>query len=83
MADFTLSEHDQAILTEVRRQALICREHARYHDEHEVDFVPDQLPDAAKEINPFALLAKSGPQDTQIAVMGMLIGAGQAWGYPL
>ena len=45
MIDFRLTELDQEILDDVHRQALICRQYARYYDEHEEAFVPDALPD--------------------------------------
>ncbi len=80
MIDFTLSEHDQRILDEVRRQALICREYARYHDEHEEEFTPAALPENSKAIHPFSLMAQAGPEDTHTGVMTMMIAAGQAWG---
>ena len=47
MIDFTLTDNDQKILDEVRRQALVCREYARYYDDHEEEFAPDALPEAA------------------------------------
>ena len=35
MIDFSLSESDEKILAAVREQALVCRTHARYYDDHE------------------------------------------------
>ena len=80
MIDFELSKVDREILDEVRKQSLICREYARYHDEHEEEFVPDALPDADKYVRPYALLGKLGENDTTMGVMSLLIGAGLAWG---
>ena len=40
MIDFELTENDQAILSEVRSQALICRKYARECDEQEEESVP-------------------------------------------
>jgi len=80
MIDFELSKVDKEVLDEVRKQSLICREYARYYDDHEEEFVPDALPDADKYVNPYALLGKLGEDDTTMGVMSLLIGAGLAWG---
>ncbi|MFQ5513971.1 MAG: acyl-CoA dehydrogenase family protein [Myxococcota bacterium] len=79
MIDLTLSEHDRKILEVVREQALICREHARYYDEHEEEFPPDEIP-GAEHLDPYALLGQSSENDSPLPVMSMLIAAGQAWG---
>jgi hypothetical protein len=46
MIDFTLTENDEKVLAAVREEALICRNYARYYDEHEEEFAPDALPEA-------------------------------------
>ena len=46
MIDFELTENDQKILDEVRSRALICRKYARYYDENEHEFPPDELEEA-------------------------------------
>jgi acyl-CoA dehydrogenase len=43
MIDFSLSENDEKILQAVREEALICRKYARYYDDHEEEFAPDEL----------------------------------------
>ena len=62
MIDFTLSENDQKILEVVRERALVCREYARYYDEHEEEFAPDELPENAqfKDRNPYVLMRAAG-----------------------
>ena len=80
MIDFTFTEHDQKVLGFVRERALVARNHARYYDEHEEEFVPDELPEASDYPEPFALMGKAGPEDTPISIMSMLITAGQHWG---
>ena len=80
MIDFTLTENDEKILAAVRSEALICRNYARYYDEHEEEFAPDELPEAKDFKNPFAYLAGRGDLDTSMGVMSMLISAGQTWG---
>ena len=80
MIDFTLSEKDEQILTAVREEALICRRYARYYDDHEEEFAPDQLPEAKDFKNPYALLTKRDELDSSMGVMSMLISAGQTWG---
>ena len=80
MIDFTLSENDEKILRAVREEALICRKYARYYDEHEEEFAPDELEEAKSHKNPFAYLATREDLDTSLGVMSMLISAGQTWG---
>ena len=80
MIDFTLTENDEKILTAVRAEALICRNYARYYDEHEEEFAPDELPEAKDFKNPFAYLAGRDDLDSSMGVMSMLISAGQTWG---
>jgi acyl-CoA dehydrogenase len=80
MIDFTLTENDQAVLDDVRRQALVCRQYARHYDEHEDEFPPDELPEAAQFGSPFARMMRRGDSDTGIGVMSMLVSAGQTWG---
>ena len=48
MIDFTLTENDKAQLARVRAEALICRKYARYYEEREGEFPPDELPEAAE-----------------------------------
>jgi acyl-CoA dehydrogenase len=82
MIDFTLTENDQKILDLVRERALVCRKYARYYDEHEDEFAPDELPENAqfKGKHPYALLRSSSPSDTTFGVMSMLVAMGQTWG---
>ena len=46
MIDFELTKNDQKILDEVRSRALVCRKYARYYDENEHEFPPDELEEA-------------------------------------
>jgi acyl-CoA dehydrogenase len=78
--DFQLTPLDRQVLDEVRRQALVCRKYARHYDEHEDEFVPDELPEAKDYQTPFALMAKRGETDSGMGVMSMLISSGQTWG---
>jgi len=78
MIDFTLSERDLAILENARQQALICREYARYYDEHEEEFAPDALPEA--ETWKDAPLPPADPERDTGAPLGMLIAMTQNWG---
>src|SRR5258705_11159024 len=45
MIDFTLTEKDRQLLDQVRAEALVCRKHARYYDEHEEEVIPDEIPE--------------------------------------
>ena len=80
MIDFELTELDQEILAEVRRQALICRKYARDLDEHEAEFVPQELPEAKDFKNPFSLMSKHTENDTPLGIIAMLVAAGASWG---
>ncbi len=82
MIDFTLSENDQKVVEMVRERALVCREYARYYDEHEEEFAPDELPENAqfKDRNPYRLMRAAGENDTSFGVMSMLVAMGQTWG---
>ncbi len=80
MIDFSLSENDRQVLDEVRRQALVCREYARYYDDHEDEFAPDELPEASGFSNPYAAMAQRGDLDSSMGVLSMLVAAGQTWG---
>ena len=80
MIDFSLSENDKQVLDEVRRQALVCREYARYYDDHEDEFAPDELPEAGDFSSPFAGMAQRDELDSSMGVLSMLVAAGQTWG---
>jgi acyl-CoA dehydrogenase len=80
MIDFTMTENDQKVLAEVRRQGLVCREYARHYDEHEEEFAPDELPEAKDYPSPYSLMAGRGEEDCSMGVMSMLISAGVTWG---
>ncbi len=80
MIDFSLSENDKRVLDEVRRQALVCREYARYYDDHEEEFAPDELPEAAEFKSPYGAMAQRDDLDTSLGVLSMLVSAGQTWG---
>jgi acyl-CoA dehydrogenase len=78
MIDFTLSPRDKAILENARRRALICRTYGRYYDEHEEEFAPDVLPEAAtwKE-DP---IPDADPEQDTGAPLGMLLTMMDNWG---
>ncbi len=80
MIDFSLSENDRQVLDEVRRQSLVCREYARYYDDHEDEFAPDELPEASDFGSPYAAMAQGGDLDSSMGVLSMLVAAGQTWG---
>lgn len=80
MIDFVLTENDQKILDHVRQEALVCRNYARYYDEHEEEFAPDELPEAKDFPNMAELFVGRSEADTPMPVMTMLISAGQCWG---
>jgi acyl-CoA dehydrogenase len=79
MIDFTLSEHDKAVLENQREQALICRKYARYYDEHEEEFAPDQLAEATT-FTPKPLPDADPENDSAGGVVGMLVQMQQNYG---
>jgi acyl-CoA dehydrogenase len=77
--DFELSDNDKQVLAEVRRQALVCREHARFYDENEHEFPPDALPEADDYVSAYSLMDGS-PENTSLPCLAMLVSAGECWG---
>ena len=80
MIDFTLTENDKAHLARVRAEALICRKYARYYEEREGEFPPDELPEAAEFYANAAPLPEAAPDDTPATVMMALRAIGIYWG---
>jgi acyl-CoA dehydrogenase len=80
MIDFQLTQKDRDMLDAVRREALVARTYARFYDENEHEFPPDQLPEAKDFPNVFAMFAGRTADDTGMGVMSMLMTAGQTWG---
>ena len=80
MIDFQLTEGDQKILDQVRAEALICRKYARYYDENEHEFPPEELDEAKGKPNVYSMFAGRSESDSGIGIMSMMISAGQTWG---
>jgi acyl-CoA dehydrogenase len=81
MINFELTDNDRKILAEVREQALICRQYARYYDENEHEFPPDVLEEAEDHPKVYDVFVQNhGEDDTALPVMGMLISMGETWG---
>jgi acyl-CoA dehydrogenase len=80
MIDFTLSENDRKVLDYVRQEALVSRKYARYYDEHEHEFPPDELEEAGDFPGVYAVMGGRSDRDTSMATMSMLISMGQYWG---
>jgi len=80
MIDFSLTAYDQASLDRTHEEALLCREHARYYDENEGEFPPDELPEAAEFYANRKPLPERGDADTSQPVMMVLQTIGQYWG---
>jgi acyl-CoA dehydrogenase len=80
MIDFELSPKDREILDYLREEALVCRRYARYYDEHEDEFPPEELPEAKDFPGLASVMQGRGEGDTGMAVMAMLISAAQTWG---
>jgi len=80
MIDFTLTENDKAQLARIREEALICRKYARYYEEREGDFPPDELPETAEFYANAEPVPAPGPEDTPPPVMMALRGKAIYWG---
>jgi acyl-CoA dehydrogenase len=80
MIDFQLSDNDQSRLDLIRQQALICRQHARYYDEHEEEFAPEVIEEATALGDPGKLALEPSPDDSSMPVLAMLATMGQMWG---
>ena len=80
MIDFTLTEKDRQLLDQVRAEALVCRKYARYYDEHEEEFIPDEFPEANDFPSVYSHFAGRTENDTSMPVMSMLLSSGQTWG---
>ena len=63
MIDFELTKNDQKILDEVRTRALVCRKYARYYDENEHEFPPDELEEAKGKPEIFSMLGERAERD--------------------
>jgi len=80
MIDFELTEGDRKILDQVRAEALICRKYARYYDENEHEFPPEELDEAKGKPNVYSMFAGRSESDSGVGIMSMMISAGQTWG---
>jgi len=80
MIDLNLTPHDEELLGAVRQEALVARRYARYYDENEHEFPPDQLPEAKDHPNFMSRFGDRNEHDAGMAVISMLIAMGQTWG---
>ncbi|MGH7787993.1 MAG: acyl-CoA dehydrogenase family protein [Candidatus Binatia bacterium] len=80
MIDLNVSDNDQRVLAAVREEALIARRYARYYDENEHEFPPDQLPEAKDHPSFMGRIGNRTEQDAGMAVLSTLIAMGQTWG---
>jgi acyl-CoA dehydrogenase len=80
MIDFELSKKDREVLGKLREEALVARRYARYYDENEHEFPPDELPEASRFPTFLEIIAGRSKQDSGMGVLSMLITAAQTWG---
>jgi acyl-CoA dehydrogenase len=80
MIDLNPSTNDRRVLDAVREEALIARTYARYYDENEHEFPPDELPEAKGRPGFMSRLGERTGQDSGMAVLTTLIAMGQTWG---
>jgi acyl-CoA dehydrogenase len=80
MIDFEISANDQKVLDALRKEGEIARKHARYYDEHEHEFPPDQLEEAKDCPSPLTLLGERTSEDGGMAMLSTLMARGMTWG---
>jgi acyl-CoA dehydrogenase len=80
MIDFELSDNEKQILAEVREQSLVARKYARYYDENEHEFPPDELPEAGDYPKVLDMLSQLGEDDSDQGVMSLLLALERTWG---
>jgi len=80
MIDFELTDNDKKVLDHVRAEALIARKYARYYDENEHEFPPDELEEAKDFPELGAVMQGRTDEDSPLSVISMLIASGQTWG---
>ena len=80
MINFEPSESDKRVLAQVRVESLVARKYARYYDENEHEFPPDELEEAGEFGDIYAQLRDRNELDSSLGVISMLITAGQTWG---
>jgi acyl-CoA dehydrogenase len=80
MIDLHVTPNDQRVLDAVREEALVARTYARYYDENEHEFPPDELPEAKDRPGFMSRLAERSAEDAGMAVLTTLIAMGQTWG---
>jgi len=80
MIDFELSNKDREVLGKLREEALVARRYARFYDENEHEFPPDELPEASQFPSIMQIMAGRTQEDSGMGVMSMLITMAQTWG---
>jgi acyl-CoA dehydrogenase len=80
MIDFQISATDQKVLDAVRKESEIARRYARYFDEHEHEFPPNQLEEAKDSPDPLLLLGERTAEDAGMGVLTTLFSRGMTWG---
>ncbi len=80
MIDFELSKNDKKVLDALREESLIARKYARFYDENEHEFPPQQLPEAKDHPSFIRQMADRTAEDSGGSVMSTLIAMGSTWG---
>lgn len=80
MIDFQISANDRNVLHAMRTEAQIARKYARYYDEHEHEFPPDELEEAKHSPNPLLLLGDRTAEDAGMGLLTTLMGKAMTWG---
>jgi len=80
MIEFELSANDRMILDAARKEGVIARKYARYYDEHEHEFPPQELEEAKELPNPLTVAGERTAEDSGTAVLTTLMQNAMTWG---
>jgi acyl-CoA dehydrogenase len=80
MIDFELSKNDRKLVDGLKAQGLVARKYARYYDENEDEFAPDELEEAKDYPTLGDLLQGRTGEDTDMSVVSMIIMSALTWG---
>lgn len=80
MVDFRVSEKDQEIFDELKKEGLVKRKYARYYDIHEDELSPKELPEAKDFAHIDQMIKDRGEDDIGKNVFNLLTTMHRRWG---
>lgn len=79
MIDFTLTEREQEIVSELKAEGQVARKYARYYDDNEEELYPDEFPEAKDFTKINKLVREQGEAQSSPSVLRMLMGIYRSW----